>query len=147
MIVLDTTVLVYAVGDEHPLREPCRRVLSAHGSGLIDAVTTLGVISEFAHVRARRRARSDAVMLARSYRAALTMMTTTDEDLDRGLDLFENHPRLGMFDAVLAAFAISRNADALISADRGFDDVEGLRWIDPSMSGLDSILEPPRPSG
>ena len=31
MIVLDTTILVYAVGDEHPLRSPCREVIAAAG--------------------------------------------------------------------------------------------------------------------
>ncbi len=33
MIVLDTAILAYAVGGEHPLREPCRGVLTAHGEG------------------------------------------------------------------------------------------------------------------
>ena len=27
MIILDTGVLIYAVGEEHPLREPCRRLI------------------------------------------------------------------------------------------------------------------------
>ncbi|MBA3851191.1 MAG: VapC toxin family PIN domain ribonuclease, partial [Chloroflexi bacterium] len=27
MIVLDTTVLAYAVGAQHPSRDPCRRLL------------------------------------------------------------------------------------------------------------------------
>lgn len=31
MIVLDTTVLVYATGTEHPLREPCRRLVDRAG--------------------------------------------------------------------------------------------------------------------
>lgn len=41
MIVLDTTVLSYAVGTEHPLRAPCRRLLQAHGNGLVEAATTV----------------------------------------------------------------------------------------------------------
>ena len=40
MIILDTTVLVYAVGADHPLRDPRRRVLVAHGEGRIEATTT-----------------------------------------------------------------------------------------------------------
>jgi predicted nucleic acid-binding protein len=39
MIVLDTTVLAYAVGGEHPLRNPCRRLLAAPDSAP-DARTT-----------------------------------------------------------------------------------------------------------
>ena len=67
MILLDTTVLSYAVGADHPLREPCRRLLRAHGNGHIEATTTIEVIQEFVHVRARRRSRPDAVALARHY--------------------------------------------------------------------------------
>lgn len=33
VIVLDTTVLVYAVGAEHPLRDPCRRLVEAIADG------------------------------------------------------------------------------------------------------------------
>ena len=65
MIVLDTTVLAYAVGEAHPLRDPCRRLLAAHAEGRIEATTTVEVIQEFAHIRARRRTRPDAVRLAR----------------------------------------------------------------------------------
>ena len=65
MIVLDTTVLSYAVGSEQALREPCRRLLQAHGDGHVEATPTLEVVQEFAHVRARRRSRADAVALGR----------------------------------------------------------------------------------
>lgn len=34
LIVLDTSVLVYAVGTEHPLRHPCRRLIAAIGDGV-----------------------------------------------------------------------------------------------------------------
>src|SRR5688500_7640344 len=55
MIVLDTTVLCYTVGESHPLREPCRQLLLAQADGRVDAATTIEVIQEFVHVRARRR--------------------------------------------------------------------------------------------
>lgn len=120
MIILDTGVLIYAVGEEHPLREPCRRLIAAQGDGRVDAATTVEVIREFAHVRARRRSRTDAAALARDYKTALTLLVTQAEDLDLGLTLYEQHPTLGAFDAVLAAVALNRHATALISADRAF---------------------------
>ena len=58
MIVIDTTVLSYAVGVEHLLRDPCIRLLRAHADGAIDAATTIEVVQEFVHVRARRRGKS-----------------------------------------------------------------------------------------
>ena len=60
MILLDTTVLVYAVGDAHPLRQPCRQLVEAVRDAHLRATTTTEVIQEFAHVRSRRRPRHDA---------------------------------------------------------------------------------------
>ena len=40
MIVLDTTVLVYAVGDAHALRDPARALLAAAAEGGLRATTT-----------------------------------------------------------------------------------------------------------
>ena len=140
MIVLDTTVLAYAVGDEHPLRAPCRQLLVAHGEGRIEAATTIEVIQEFAHVRARRRSRADAVALARHYVAAFGLLVPTPDDLDRGLTLFEQLPALGAFDAVLAAVALERNAEALVSADRAFASVPTLRWVDPATPAMRELI-------
>ena len=140
MIILDTTVLAYAVGEEHPLRDPCRRLLAAHADGRLEATTTVEVIQEFTHIRARRRTRSDAVALARKYLAAFNLLVTTPDDLDRGLDLFERHPELGAFDAVLAAVALERRADALVSADRAFASVPGLSWVDPLAPAIGRLI-------
>lgn len=140
MIVLDTTVLAYAVGADHPLREPCRRLLTAHADGRVQATTTVEVLQEFAHIRARRRTREDSARLTRRYAAAFDLLTTTAHDLDRGLELFERHAALGAFDAVLAAVALNRGADALVSADGAFAGVTGLSLINPATDALHELL-------
>jgi len=140
VILLDTTILTYAVGAEHALREPCVRLLMAHDEDIVDATTTIEVIQEFAHVRARRRPRTNAVLLARRFAAALRPLRSELADLELGLTLFEAHPPLGAFDAVLAAVAINRDVDVLVSADRAFGLVPGLRWIDPSSPALDRLI-------
>lgn len=140
MMVLDTTILAYAVGEEHPLREPCRRLLAAHADERIEATTTVEVIQEFVHIRARRRTRPDAIHVGRQYAAAFSLLITTPEDLNRGLGLFEQHPALGAFDAVLAAVAIHRSAQALVSADRAFASVSGLMWMDPASPEMARLI-------
>jgi len=140
VIIVDTTVLAYAVGEDHPLREPCRRLLAAHASGTVAATTTVEVLQEFAHVRARRRTREDAVRVARLYAVALDPIATTATDLDAGLSLFQEHAELGAFDAVLAAVAIARGAEALVSADRAFGSVPGLLWVDPATLAFDRLV-------
>jgi predicted nucleic acid-binding protein len=140
VIILDTTVLAYAVGEAHPLRDPCRQLLAAHAEGRLEATTTVEVLQEFAHIRARRRTRPDAVAVTRNYLAAFTLLVTTPGDLDRGLSLYEDHPELGTFDAVLAAVALDRHAEALVSADRAFASVPGLPWIDPGTPAIGRLL-------
>jgi predicted nucleic acid-binding protein len=141
MIILDTTILAYAVGEDHPLRDPCRQLLAAHADGRVEATTTVEVIQEFAHIRARRRTRADAIHLARRYMAAFSLLVTTPDDLDRGLGLFEQHPDLGAFDAVLAAVAMERRAQALVSADRAFASIPGLLLVDPATPALLRLLD------
>lgn len=144
MILLDTTILVYAVGTEHPLREPCRRIVRAVGDGLLVATTTVEVIQEFAHVRARRRGRVDARATASNFAALLAPLVQPDaDDLELGLRLFAEHESIGAFDAVLAA-TVQRRAhlDALVSADTGLATITDLHVVDPANSDeLDSLFE------
>jgi hypothetical protein len=67
LIVLDTNVLVYTVGRDHVLREPCQRVVRAIADGDLAATTTIGVLEEFLHLRAKRSDRSEAVRLTERY--------------------------------------------------------------------------------
>jgi uncharacterized protein len=117
------------------LREPCR-LLQAHGDGRIEATTTIEIVQEFVHVRARRR-RLDTVTLARHYMAALPLLVTRAEDLDLGLTLFERYGALGPFDAVLPAVALNHRDEALVSADQAFGGVPNPPWVDPATPNLD----------
>lgn len=141
MIVLDTTVLVYAKGADHQLRDPCRRLIAAVAEGSIRATTTVEVIQEFAHVRARRQGSPEAAGLAREYAELLApLMLVTPGHLDRGLALFEQPSSLGAFDSVLAAAALDNGATGLVSADRAFADVADLAHIFPDGDGVEGVL-------
>jgi len=140
VIVFDTTVLVYAKGAEHALLEPCRELILAADEGRIRATTTAEAIQEFVHVRARRRDRSDAADLGRAYADLLSpLLQVSERDLREGLRLFERHPAIGAFDAVLAAAAMAAGAAALVSADKAFAGVPGLTFVDPA-SAMDRLV-------
>jgi predicted nucleic acid-binding protein len=141
LILLDTTVLVYAVGREHALRAPCRRVLELGREGILRATTTVEVVQEFTHVRARRGPRPEAAALARAYAEALGPLIRPEaDDLLEGLALFEDVGALDAFDAVLAATA-RRRGWSLASAHRAFARIEGLSYLNPgSATFLDAVL-------
>lgn len=140
MIVLDTTVLAYAVGENHPLREPSRELMEALSDGRLSGTTTIEVIQEFVHVRARRRARKDAAKLGRAFVQLLSpLLIVEPQELQAGLRLFERHEELGSFDAVLAATALAHDVTALVSADIAFGVVPRLPFVDlasPRLVGL-----------
>jgi predicted nucleic acid-binding protein len=141
VIVLDTTVLAYAVGTEHPLREPSRRLLKALGEGTVTASTTVDVIQEFARGYARRRPRADAAAQARRYATLLApLLSPTEADLAAGLQLFEKQERLDAFDAVLAATTIAHEAKALVSADRAFASVRRLPFVELGSPEFNALL-------
>jgi uncharacterized protein len=142
VIVLDTTVLVYAKGQKHVLRQPCRSLIEAIAAGSVEATTTPEVIQEFVHVRARRRSRRDAADLGRSFVELLApLLTISENDLGSGLHLFEQLPSLGSFDAVLAAATIGSGADALISSDATFARVPELTHVIPGTPEFDRLLQ------
>lgn len=142
MIVLDTTVLVYAKGTQHPLRDPCRALIAAIAERNLQATTTVEVIQEFVHVRAQRRDRADAAALGGDYAELLSpLLTPTREHLRAGLALFERSERLGAFDAVLAASAKDSGARALVSADAAFAMVPGLTHVIPDDTGIAALLK------
>jgi uncharacterized protein len=141
MIVLDTTVLVYAVGADHPLREPCQQLIRAVADGTVLATTTVEVIQEFTHVRARRRDRKDAAALARDYIELLSPLLIVEEtDLREGLRLYEEKSGFGAFDAILAAAAHAAGADALVSADSGFADITAIQHVVPDAEGVRQLF-------
>lgn len=140
MIVLDTPVLVYAKGADHPLRQPCRALLSAIQAGVLRATTTAEVIQEFAHVRARRADRATAATMAKDYAELLSpLLSCSESDLVRGLAIFESTPRLSAFDSVLAGIALNAQAEHLVSADRAFADVVGLSHVFPDADGVAGV--------
>lgn len=141
MILLDTTVLVYAKGQDHPLRGPCRELIEAIAKGTIEATTTVEVIQEFVHIRARRRGRADAASLGRDYAELLSpLLSPTGKHLRDGLSLFERTDRLGAFDAVLAASAADQGVDAIVSADTDFADLKGMVHVVPDRTGVEALL-------
>lgn len=141
MIVVDTTVLVYAVGAAHTFRDPCRDLIQAIADRRIEATTTVEVIQEFVHVRARRRDREDASALGKDYATLLSpLLSIREEDLTQGLTLFARGERLGAFDAVLAAAAAAASATALVSADTAFAEVTDVPNVVPDATGVATLL-------
>jgi uncharacterized protein len=129
----DTGVFVYALGGDHRYREPCRAILREAGRGDLAAEASVELILEFAYVRRRRAAtRADAAHWARRIGASCPLHAVEQTDIERALELWAEHERLDMRDAIFAAQALNRDIDAILSPDGDFDGIPGLQRIDPA---------------
>lgn len=131
-VLLDTAVFLHAVGDEHPLRDPCRSLVGALRDGAVAGEASVELVHEYAHVRLRRSGdRARAAAEAQAIRHLVSVHPVEVDDLDRALRLFADHP-VGGRDAVHAATALNRGIDVVVSPDRGFDHVPGLERLPPN---------------
>ncbi|MGA8353972.1 MAG: type II toxin-antitoxin system VapC family toxin [Solirubrobacteraceae bacterium] len=131
--LFDTGVFVYALGGDHPYREPCRAIMSAGRRGLLAAEASVELVHEFAYVRLRKgTTRQVAAQDARDIAATSRLHTVEPRDVERALELWCEHEQLDMRDAIFAAQALNRGIDAILSPDQDFDGIPGLQRIDPA---------------
>lgn len=126
-------MFVYAVGTEHPYREPCRAVLRRAQAGQLTGEASPDLLQEFLHQRARKTGdRVGAAALTRDVARLCRFDQLTEEDARGGLDLFERYEQLSARDAAFAAFALNREIPAVLSVDRDLDGIAGLQRVDPA---------------
>lgn len=129
----DTSIFIYALGREHPYKEPCREIVRKAAVGDLQGEASGDLLQELMHQRERRTGdRLEAVKAARSVAKLAWWHPVEPNDVQRGIDLFEAHAGLSARDAVFAALALNRDIDAILATDRGFDEIEGLERIDPT---------------
>jgi uncharacterized protein len=129
----DTSIFVYALGGEHPYREPCREIVRRAAAGDLQGEASVDLLQELLHQRVRRT--GDRPGAAKSVRDVATLAwwhPLEPNDVQRGIDLFETHTDLNARDAVFAALALNRGIHAILATDRAFDEVGGLERIDPT---------------
>jgi uncharacterized protein len=132
-VFIDTAVIMYASGGEHPLREPCGRIIAGIGDGDIDAVTSSEVIQEILHrfigIRRPETGRSQAIEALDLFAPILPI---THALMRRVPDLAVKYPSLDARDVLHVATCIHEGITDIVSPDRGFDQVAEVRRIDPT---------------
>lgn len=135
---VDTAVFAYALGGEHPLREPCQAVVAAAGAGLLELHASVEMVQELVFHRMRRADRNAAVRQARDTAILCVLHDFDRAVLDRALHLIETSEQIGWRDAVHAATALQNGLSTIISPDPAFDQVDGLTRLSPA-AALDGV--------
>lgn len=132
-VLFHSSIFIYAVGADHPLQSPCRRLFEGLLARQVAAEASVLAVQEVLHQRARRtRDRESAARFARDLTAACPVHEVTPADLALALQLYGDSARLDAADALHAATALGRDIRVIVTPDRAFDDVAGLTRLDPA---------------
>lgn len=129
-VLVDSTVLLHALGEVEPQRSRCRAFLGDLWSGAGRAYCSTEMLQEAVYHRLRRQDRSGAVESVRRSAPLFIVLNFDHEVLELALELIERTPIRGR-DAVHAATALAYGISTIASSDPAFDAVPGLTRLDP----------------
>jgi predicted nucleic acid-binding protein len=129
---IDSNIPMYAVGADHPFKGPCIALLRVVASGMLAAVTSVEVLQELLHRYTALGQREQAVRVVQSFMETVPdILPVTKEDVTAALALRLAHPTLQTRDVMHLATMRQNGIRVIITADRHFDTVPGIRRVDP----------------
>jgi uncharacterized protein len=132
LILLDANVLMYAVGTEHPHKQPSAQLLERIASGQVDAAIDAETLQELLHrYRALDRWPDARSVYGLTRRLFPTVLPITGETVDAAQQLMDRYRSLMARDAIHAAAVQVNDLAAICTYDRDFDVIDGLPRIEP----------------
>jgi hypothetical protein len=135
VILIDSNVLMYAAGSNHPHKRPSLALLRRVAAGEVEAAVDTEVLQEVLH-RYRSLGRwsegRDVYDLTRSIFGSVLPITV--EVMDCSRQLMDSHPKLMARDAIHAAVCLQHGIGSLCSYDRDFDAIKELRRLEPDQA-------------
>jgi uncharacterized protein len=126
--LVDTNVLIYAVGRAHSLQDDARRVLDRIAEGALHANVDAEVLQEILHVYDARKERSKGFATLEDLLVIFpNPIAITREEIETARDLMRAHSFLGARDAIHAAVVQTHDLEGIVSADKVFDRIKGVK--------------------
>jgi uncharacterized protein len=130
---LDTSILMYAAGSSHPLREPCRDALSRAVSHRATLVTNSEVLQEIIYrCFSIGKAEIARVVYQSAVGLCAEILPVGEEHTERALELLSKYPEISPRDAIHIATMETAGITQILSTDKDFDDLKEIRRIDPA---------------
>lgn len=129
---LDSNILMYAFGANHPLQAPCKKLLDLIGEGEIQVVTNTEVLQEILY-RFFSIHREDLAYQLYDSMVVLcwAVFPVSLADTNRAKELLSKNKDIDVRDAIHIACMLNNNIETIISADHHFDKVKEIERIDP----------------
>ena len=132
MILVDSNILMYAAGADHPNKRPSVAFLERVVRSEIEAAIDAEVLQELLHrYRAIRRWSDGRQVYDLARQVLAVVLPVSAQILDKARSLLEVDDTLTARDALHAAVVEHQSLEAICSFDTDFDRVAGLRRVEP----------------
>lgn len=130
MILIDTNILMYSAGAEHPNKAPSLAILRRVASGEMEATIDAEVLQEILHRYLALNRWPDGKKVYELARKLFPeVLAITAEVMDQAKKLADVDPSLSARDAVHAAVVSSYRLEGICTFDSDFDRIHGCRRI------------------
>jgi predicted nucleic acid-binding protein len=130
--LIDANVFLYAEGRDHVYHEPSLRFLAGVRDGQLAANTDTEVLQELIHFfRSRRQVQEGAAVVRDVLDTFPHCFPITASTIAITADVISGNPHLQARDAIHAAVVLEHGLEGIVSADKGFDAVDGIKRFDP----------------
>jgi predicted nucleic acid-binding protein len=137
---------MYAAGAPHPYRDACRWIMNEVAHGRLLVAIDVECIQEILYRYGALGRPADAVTMATDLLALVPIVyPVTPADIQTALALYQQYAPNGVRsrDVIHAAMMANNGLTEIISADRHFDLIAGIRRTDPIQLYQRATNQPP----
>lgn len=125
---MDANAIVFSALDGEA-RANCARILTEIAIGNLDGRTSPSVLEEVWHVSRRRYGGRLDSLVPKALTIFQPLVPVTEDALAHALSM--PNSRLGPKDRLHVGTCVSHEIDTVLTADRAFDGIRGIRRVDP----------------
>ena len=136
VLFIDANLIMYSIGRDHPLREPCKKFLKRIKFREILGVTDTEVLQEilYRYFSIERKALGE-IAYQSMVELCADIFPVRVVDTDKALEILKRVSGITSRDAVHAATMIHNGIKEIISTDPHFDLINEVKRIDPTKLG------------
>lgn len=131
-IFIDTNIPMYAAGKPNVYKDRCKEIITWVASGQLDVVTDAEVFQEilyrYFHIR---RMKSGRQIFAEFKLIMDTVLPVRSEEVFLAEALLKTYPEIPPRDLLHVAVMRLNGVQEILSADKDFDSIEGIKRLDP----------------
>jgi len=129
---LDTSIIMYAVGKEHHYKESCVAIIEKIARQKLEVVTDSEVFQEILYRYSHIGQKEKGISVARDMLILIgNVIPVKREDVKLALEIFADSKGIKSRDAIHAAIMLNNGFNEILSTDRHFEKIKGIKRKDP----------------